>query len=539
MFPALWPNQSGWRVANLYHVSAPFYVRTTEPTDQDKFPPVKIGRTQNLYWDQDGKQAYSENQGRIHGDVSVVGGRLRVFILDYDIGIQDREYSISTKAVYKGAVVSWGGSNRIFVNGHAATRAAVSDDAGNNRVYFIRRSDKNVTFFNWDSMADPAGYRTWQYHSNAIGLTYNAANGPQAYQRSIATAHRVYAAGCGGSGVPDRMKIVGFTGLKSGESGASSDEVPKWIDITGPEVVGTTVVNKAVGHLGVNTVVFQQAAIEQLENPNPASGYSQPYDDYCIVGYNTDKTPIYGQVPYNSFANWSGSSTIRYLWSARCYRVDVTDAADKDGKVTTTATRTLIGQCLNEWRLKDYTGRDPFTNKDWIVYTREYVYDQPTGQYKYVYTPKVVNGQQVVVAPQYIPAVKSQINGDKREEIGNSGGVLCAVMLTRDGPYIKMAPWNASAALQETDGNGSLSYIPAGLTEVNPSFWLGVSRYTVGSNGPSRWMYSRNKGSTWTLIATQFTNTGTYYCGATNARKDLNVASKTILTALKAAESTL
>lgn len=529
MMPTFWPAvKEKFRVTNLWHVSAPFYVRTPDPTDDDPYPQVLIGRTQNFAWDLDGTYAYSEQQvKRVHGDVHVVDGRLRFFLGDYDIGVQRREYAKSTKPSVKGWAIPKSYPN--FGYGYSAQAAARSSVVGNmERVYFHRiLDDKAFGPYIAASMADPAGYRLWQYHQNTVGLTYNAYNALIAYSKPVATLFRTYAPGAGGVALEEREKIIGFTGM--------FNEDPKWIAITGQPVIGTIVGNGIVGKLGPNHIVFQQAAIEQLENINARTGYVYNGNEWMLLK-DADGKDVYKQVPFNSFANWGDSPNIRYLWSGRVWRVDVVDAGDEQGNITTTATRTLIGTTLNEWRQVEGTGKDK-DGKDSYVYLQRSRYDETTGSYVDYYELKLdADGKPVPIPAQYNPAVKSEMQDGKRKEIGNAGYILCSVLLRSNGQVVeKRAPWDAGPALQERDANGNLSYIPAGMVEVNDHLWLSVSRYTVGSDGSPRWMYSRNQGGTWTLIDTRFTNNG-LAVGISTARKDLQVQTKEIFDDLKANE---
>lgn len=532
MHPAKWWGRRIEAAALPYmvHVSAPFYLRTAEPTQKVKFPPILIGKSNDLKWDRNGTDNFGGS--RIHGDVSLVSDRLRVAILDTDAGVQRREFATSTVATVKNWAATGLASGSGSYSIHCAFASTVANSSTSERVYFNRVKDMaQVGFFAFDSMADPTGYRIWAAHNNAITLTYAAANGPLAYYRAIASATHTYAAGCGGSTVEDRAKIIGYKGPDPAAT-STGNEVPQWISIQGEAVVGTTVVNKPVGRLGENILVFQQAAIESTPNPNPST---QPYivNGYAQTGVDKDGKPTYGSIPNNQYL--SNNSSYAQLWSARCWRVDIVHLVGADGSVQVTATRTLIGQALNEWVVKKWTGKGP-GDQDPQAYVydlhHDYVYDPitQTGSYKDTYTVRIDpnTGKPVEIDKQWIPAVRgTQWNADGTPKTdpaptGNGGYVLCAIMATRkDGVIEKRAPWNTTAALQEVDGNGNLSYIPAGLVEVNPSLWLAVSRYTVGDGGSPRWMYSRDKAKTWTLISTDYTQGSPYRAGVTAVTKEL------------------
>lgn len=516
MHPAYWPpaDDPGILIKNLYHFSAPFYIRTEEPTDQVPFPPVTISRTNYLAWDREGKEAFSEGiPYRVHGDVNLVEGRLRIPILDYETGIQRREYSKRTKPGVKNWLLpsNLAGTYRWNVM-FSAEKSDVSDNS--THVYFHRRADDDVTVIGplvYDVMANPAGSTSWEYHSPIMKLVGFAQDGPVfTYSRAISTEHRTYACAVGGASVPDRARILAFEGRKEGVDGAEEDEVPAPMNLVGEDPVGVCVVNRPVGHLGDRHAVIQQAFIESTENPNPQTGYVSQNGYTRVTNQNGEF--VYEAIPFNALANWNGSTAIRWLWSGRVYRIDIieTVAQDPDNpngppKVTVAATRTLIAKSINKWTPKRGTGKGVDGNgAQHMVWT----YNSSTGLYTNTNVP---------IPPQYVPVNSGE------------GAVLCSLMRTsEDGDVEKTHPWNGNTQMTALNSQGQSFYIPSGMVEINKNLWFGVSRYTPNSGGAPRWIYSRDKGETWYLVDYGFTNLGTLFAGVTAVRKDLRVPTKAI-----------
>lgn len=509
MFPAMWPSvREKWKLGNLWHVSSTFYLRTEEPSQDNKKPEVRIGYSSKLGWYKNGTEV--ANGVPILSEVHLDDGRLRVAIEDVSKtpSLRRREFAKSTKPVADDAIPV--AQNQIV---NVSALAAVVE-ASYDRAFFYRYPG-GAAFgpYFFMNLAPPAGYNQWQPNIPAFRLANLAMNGPSAYLRTISSNSRVYCCAAGGSTVDDRQKIIGF-------EGRPDETAPLWINIAGVTVKGTTVANKPVGRVGEDRLFFQQASIDAIQNPNPQSGYQQ--QSGYVQKKDAQGNIYYEDIPRNDLANWGSSIATKQLWSSYVYEVEIVHSKNAQGETTATATRTLIASCVNEWELKPYTGNDPNHGGQIYAYSREYVYQN--GQWQYVYT--LTN---VEVPPQYVPVQK----------IGQ-GTVLCAIMGTReDGIIRKTVAWDASNFNEQLPGGASL--IPGGLAEINPSLWLAVSRYTVGSTGASRWMYSRDKGQSWTLIHQDYTNSGNTgtYKGQNAVRKDLQLGSKEIYDAAIAAEVVL
>lgn len=513
MMPTFWPAQRAAKnvLKDLWLPSSGFYIRTKEPTNDDKTPEVRIGYIKNMGWGRDG-DTYTASV--FMGETHLDGGTLRVPTSD-----ALKTPTLRATEFAKGVVPSadYGLPSAQNQIANSARRAAVVEASFSRAIFYRLPGGVAVGNYNFMALNDPPGSRSWQFNADAVRLTSLAANGPVAYDHTISSRSHVYCCAAGGTDVADRAKIIGYQGLTQADGG--QDEVPKWITIGGEQLKGTPVVNKPVGRIGEDRLIFQQASIVHTENPNPATGY-QRQNGYVKVK-NAQGVESYEEVPFNQYANWQNSPATRYLWSGYCYEVEIAHTIDQQGKATANATRTLKATAEWEWALKPNTGVDPNTGQVY-VYTREYVYQN--GQWIYVYTLTTEK-----VPPQYIPKLK----------VGE-GVVLCAIMGTRsDGIVRKELAWNAPNYTEQLPGGAS--QIPGGLAEINQKLWLAVSRITTGSSGGSRWMYSRDKGQSWTLIGVDYTNSGGTgsYKGQNTVRKDMELVSKERYEAAIAAEVVL
>lgn len=513
MMPTFWPAQRApkFLLKDLWIVSSSFYLITKEPTKDDKKPEVRMGLTSDLGWARKGTEVSS---GFPLGEVHLDGGTLR-FGHDDPLEtpiLRARSFPKGTKPGQDVPIPTE--TNRII----SVSRHAAAVEATYSRVKFYRLSDGALAgTFNFMNAVNPPGSTSWQFNAEAFRLAGLSGGGPTAYANTIASRTHVYCVSAGGSSPADFGKIIGFQG-RGGQDGEQA-EVPKWIDIGGEPIKGQAVVNRPAGRIGEDVLIFNQCGILHVENPNPASGYQRQAGYVKTKDANGADTFV--EVPRNDLANWQSSPTIRYLWSAYAYEVRIDHVIGQNGAVQVTAMRSLVATAEWEWKLKPLTGNDPQTGQVY-VYTREYVYQN--GQWQYIYTATTEK-----VPPQYVPERK----------IGE-GKILCAVMATRENGVVrKELPWNAPNYQEQLPGGAS--FIPGGLAEINPSFWLAVSRVTTGSSGASRWMYSRDKGQSWTLISANYTNSGNngIYRGQNAVQKDLELASQEIKDAAIAAQVVL
>lgn len=483
-----WRSMMGGRVLKgLWHLSAAFYLRVI-PREENEPPEIRIGRTQNLLWDYDGTRDMgdpAQARGRIRGDVSTIEeeredgpprDRLRMALYDAPVGVQRREFYRSTTPKEKGFIYA-----PDVDQVHVATGASIITRG--NMGYFHRVSDGSIFGYAADPLPYPDGYAQFAPNADAMKLIYRADAGPLAYRYAIATTSNAFFAPAMAASAAERAGIMGFTG--NGQPGL--------IAIGGAPVQGDVVSSRPVGHIGQDHVVWQQAVVENLGNPNPESGYSQQ-DGYMKLTDEDGSNVRYVRIPFNRYANWRQGVYPLTLWSARIYRVDIAESQGGNAQ----ANRSLIGRIVNKWETV------PGTEEGAMVY--EYKYVEASGQYEYVVTEEEVE-------EQFEPKL------DEEDE-PPMGGSLTAVMARLDGTPVE---WTLPFDYVPRQAGLVMDYdVPGSLIEIDPTLWIAATRYSAFGID-QRSMYSRDQGATWYLIDVAFTNGNAG--GATAVQMDMLLTS--------------
>lgn len=280
MHPAYWPSSrdEGVLLTGLYHTSVGFYVRTTDPTEENPIPEAKIGYMTNLAFDQRGEGDIATGFNpdalwgrRVRSDPKIIDGKFYISVLERPTGtgIYRRAYGVPPAGVSE-ELFLYPNSSTYAQTAFQGSRKAVVGEAGGSLI-FIRTSDDQRWSFGKDAEGAFPGSASASYNTRANNLYFNARAGSNfTYGKIIANDNRVFGFGAGG----DLSRVIGF----AGEDG----ETPLWISEGGDAPIGTCLSSWPVAVLG-NTVYGIQVWGERVYRPDSSSIFQTSIRVYELV----------------------------------------------------------------------------------------------------------------------------------------------------------------------------------------------------------------------------------------------------------------